>query len=88
MIFHPPGDEPGGRTVGERRPPARRWRWLLLAPLLGTLVPPLYDAREPALAGVPFFYWYQLAWIPLSALCTFAVYRAWRATLHTKGEHE
>jgi hypothetical protein len=28
---------------------------------------PSYNRIEPALGGVPFFYWYQLGWILLSA---------------------
>jgi hypothetical protein len=52
-----------------------RRRWLLLLPFLGTLIVPLYDAREPYLFGFPFFYWYLFAWIPLASLFTYAVYR-------------
>ena len=64
--------EPGGP------PPARatRWTWLLVIPLLGTLIPPLYNVRDPELLGFPFFYWYQIAWIPLSVAITAVVYRA------------
>ena len=29
---------------------------------------------EPSLAGIPFFYWYQLLWIPLGALILLPVY--------------
>jgi hypothetical protein len=53
----------------------RAWYLLLLLPLAGTLVPPLYNTEDPALAGIPFFYWYQLLWVPLSVLCTWIVYR-------------
>jgi Protein of unknown function (DUF3311) len=65
---------------GSGPPGAReaRWTWLLLIPLLGTLIPPLYNTHDPELFGVPFFYWYQMVWIPLSVLCTLAVYRATR----------
>jgi len=31
---------------------------------------------EPALFGVPFFYWYQLLWILLGVLLLYPVYRA------------
>ena len=55
-----------------------RWTWLLLIPLLGTLIPPIYNIRDPELFGVPFFYWYQMVWIPLSVLITLFVYRATR----------
>jgi hypothetical protein len=53
-----------------------RWTWLLLIPLLGTLIPPIYNTRDPELFGVPFFYWYQMVWIPVSVLVTVIVYRA------------
>ncbi|MGX1473587.1 UNVERIFIED_CONTAM: hypothetical protein RKD50_002395 [Streptomyces canus] len=36
---------------------------LLLAPTAGLLWVPMYAGAEPRLAGTPFFYWYQLAWV-------------------------
>ena len=36
---------------------------LLLLPLAMILPVPLYDRVSPSLAGIPFFYWYQLAWL-------------------------
>ena len=54
-------------------------RWLLLLPFAGLLWPPLFNLRDPALFGFPFFYWYQLAWVPVSALITWIVYRSERA---------
>ena len=30
--------------------------------------------REPTLGGVPFFYWFQLAVIPVGVLCTVTVH--------------
>ncbi|MDE2182592.1 MAG: DUF3311 domain-containing protein [Alphaproteobacteria bacterium] len=47
---------------------------LLLLPLLVLWVP-FYDRAEPALAGIPFFYWYQLAWIPLTVVLVLIVFR-------------
>ena len=47
--------------------------------LIGIIVPLLvstYDRIEPRLFGFPFFYWYQLAWVPISVLITVFVYRA------------
>jgi Protein of unknown function (DUF3311) len=52
--------------------------WLLLVPVLLVAYPPLYNRSDPQLFGVPFFYWYQLAVIPVSVVCTTAVYRAGR----------
>jgi Protein of unknown function (DUF3311) len=53
-----------------------RWlRWLLLLPYIGLLYVPIYAARDPVLFGFPFFYWYQLAWVPLTSLLLWIVYR-------------
>ena len=52
--------------------------WLLAVPVLLVLFPPLYNRVEPRLFGIPFFYWFQLAVIPVSVVCTTAVYRATR----------
>lgn len=46
----------------------RAWYALLILPFAGTLIPPLYSRAAPALFGMPFFYWYQLAWIPVTAV--------------------
>ncbi|MEV5708329.1 DUF3311 domain-containing protein [Actinoallomurus sp. NPDC052274] len=51
---------------------------LLLLPLVGTLVPVVYDRRGPEFFGVPFFYWYQLAWVPVTIALIVIVYRATR----------
>jgi hypothetical protein len=64
--------------MGGARRDRRAWYLLLLLPLAGTLVPPLYNVEDPTLAGIPFFYWYQLLWVPLSVLATWAVYRRTR----------
>lgn len=47
---------------------------LLLIPFLGLLWIPFYNVREPAFLGFPFFYWYQLLWVPITALLTWPVY--------------
>ena len=41
---------------------------LLAIGVAGTLVVPLYARTGPRLGAFPFFYWYQLAWIPLVAI--------------------
>jgi len=58
--------------------PSRHWYWLLLVPLVGTLIPPIYNSEDPTFIGLPFFYWYQLVWVPLSVLFTAIVYRKTR----------
>ena len=52
----------------------RRWYLLLLLPFAGLLYPPLYATEDPELFGFPFFYWYQFAWVPVTALVTYFVY--------------
>jgi hypothetical protein len=56
--------------------------WLLVVPFAATLVPPIYARRAPELFGFPFFYWYQLLWIVLSALLVWFVYAATREPEH------
>ncbi|MDQ6930695.1 MAG: DUF3311 domain-containing protein [Candidatus Eremiobacteraeota bacterium] len=51
----------------------RAWYWLLLLPFIATLWPPFFNRRDPALAGFPFFYWYQLVWVVLAALIVWFV---------------
>lgn len=46
----------------------------LTAPLAGLLAVPLYTRVEPRLAGFPFFFWYQLVWVPVSAVLTTCAY--------------
>jgi hypothetical protein len=58
----------------ERRRPSRWWYALLVLPFLGLLYPPLYAHHDPELFGFPFFYWYQFAWVPVTALLTWIVF--------------
>lgn len=51
----------------------RAWNLLLLVPLI-SLITPLFNITEPRLGGLPFFYWFQMAVIPLGILCTLAVH--------------
>jgi Protein of unknown function (DUF3311) len=48
----------------------------LLLPFVGLLWVPFYNFQEPALFGFPFFYWYQLAWVPICSLLIWIVYRS------------
>ncbi len=43
---------------------------LLIAAVAGTLWVPIYARSLPKLGPFPFFYWFQLIWVPLTAaLC-------------------
>lgn len=53
---------------------ARRYFWLLAVPFAGLLFPGFYARAEPALFGLPFFYWYQSVWLFVSSVLTAFVY--------------
>ena len=53
-------------------------RRLLILPFVGLLWVPFYNGALPALGGLPFFYWYQLAWVPLTSALIWVVYRSER----------
>ena len=63
-------------------PNARRSRWgwylLLVVPFVAILWVPYYAPAEPALFGIPYFYWYQFLWVFISAVLTAIVYFATR----------
>lgn len=42
---------------------------VLLLPVVGLGWVPLYAREEPRLFDVPFFYWYQLAWVGVCMVC-------------------
>ncbi len=70
----PPKDRGAPPVRSDRSP----WNWLLLIPIVVPLMVPLYNRAEPALFGWPFFYWVQLAFVPLGVVTTVIVYRATR----------
>ncbi|MEW2636090.1 DUF3311 domain-containing protein [Streptomyces sp. NPDC048389] len=55
---------------------------VLLTPAAGLLWVPWYGGARPRVAGVPFFYWYQLAWVPGCGLALLAAYLLTRNTRH------
>ena len=61
-------------------PPRRRrtdrspWYWLLLVPIVLLVYPPFFNRHDPALGGLPFFYWYQFAVVPIGVGTTVVVY--------------
>ena len=54
------------------------WYLLLLLPFIGLMYPPLYAFDAPRFIGIPFFYWYQMLWLFLTAGLTTIVFRATR----------
>jgi hypothetical protein len=47
----------------------------LLVPCILALWVPLYNSISPALFGIPFFFWFQLVLVPISALAILAADR-------------
>jgi len=50
------------------------WVLFLMAPFVGALWVPFYNRVDPALFGVPFFYWFQFVWIIVTAVITGVAY--------------
>jgi hypothetical protein len=53
--------------------PRRTGTWVLITVLvlisiLGTLIVPIYARSSPYIGAFPFFYWYQLLWVPFVAI--------------------
>jgi hypothetical protein len=64
--------------MGEQKNGAgfRALHLLLIVPFAALLWVPFYNRALPALAGIPFFYWYQLVWVPLTAAILAIVFLA------------
>ncbi len=66
--------------MGQHKPPRKHpLTWiaisaLLLAPIVGTLWVPFYTHLTPKLGDFPFFYWYQLVWVPIVAILSWIAY--------------
>jgi hypothetical protein len=57
--------------------PRRRWlRILFILPFIAILWVSSYNRLTPELFGFPFFYWYQLLWVVLSAALAGLIYKA------------
>jgi hypothetical protein len=54
------------------------WKLLLVLPYLGLCFPQVYARATPDLLGLPFFYWYQLLWVILTAAILGLVYKKLR----------
>jgi hypothetical protein len=61
---------------------SRWWYLLLLPPYVARFLVSSYNKAEPAWAGIPFFYWYQLLWILIGSVLTVIVYFATHSRDH------
>jgi hypothetical protein len=65
--------------MGDRGTPRQAGRWIvisliLLAPFIGLLYPQWYSKVDPQLSGIPFFVWYQFAWLIFGTFLLVVVY--------------
>ena len=63
----------------QRAPRKHTGTWIVIAVLLaaaviGTLWVPFYNHLTPTLGDFPFFYWYQLMWVPIVAILAAIAY--------------
>lgn len=67
---------PRGGSTNDRseRSDRSHWNWLLAVAVIVPLLTFLYNRTEPRLAGIPFFYWMQLAFIALGVVAAGLVY--------------
>jgi uncharacterized membrane protein YhaH (DUF805 family) len=73
-VAAPSRDEEPGHTDSRHQKHGSKWWYLLLfIPLVGLLYPPFYNSFHPDLGGVPFFIWYQFAWVLGGAATTLVV---------------
>jgi hypothetical protein len=47
---------------------------LLLLPFIVMLWPPFYNFTQPEFIGIPFFYWFQLLWVIITAFIMAILY--------------
>ncbi|WP_437047405.1 DUF3311 domain-containing protein [Streptomyces sp. enrichment culture] len=50
----------------------------LVAPFVAMLWVGSYAEVEPTFIGIPFFYWYQMAWVLISTALTMIAYKLWQ----------
>jgi hypothetical protein len=58
----------------QSRPVRELWYLIFVVPFAALLYP-FYLKASPSLGGFPFFYWYQFAWLFITAGLTWFVYR-------------
>jgi hypothetical protein len=66
-------------SVNKKRGDWSAWYLLFIIEFVMVLWPPFYNKLGPALWGLPFFYWYQLACVFVGAIITAIVYYRTRA---------
>lgn len=58
----------------------------LVAPFVAMLWVGSYAKTDPAFIGIPFFYWYQMAWVLISTVLTVIAYKLWQRDQRARRE--
>ncbi|MBD0843431.1 DUF3311 domain-containing protein [Streptomyces sp. TRM68416] len=58
----------------------------LVAPFVAMLWVGSYAKTDPVFIGMPFFYWYQMAWVPISTALTMIAYKLWQRDQRARRE--
>ncbi len=58
----------------------------LLAPFVAMIWVGSYAKADPAFIGIPFFYWYQMAWVIISTALTMIAYKLWQRDQRARRE--
>ncbi|MET9439289.1 DUF3311 domain-containing protein [Streptomyces sp. NPDC006610] len=57
----------------------------LTAPFVAMLWVGSYARTEPQFIGIPFFYWYQMAWVLISTALTMVAFKLWQRDQRARG---
>jgi len=68
-------DLSASRTRHAAHPVFSPWYLLLLLPFIALLWPAFYSRAEPAVWGIPYFYFYQFVWLIIGVILTALVYK-------------
>lgn len=60
----------------------------LVAPFVALLWVGSYAKAGPAFIGIPFFYWYQMLWVPVSTALTVTAYVLWQRDQRSRGNRK
>ncbi|MFG3247050.1 DUF3311 domain-containing protein [Streptomyces sp. NPDC048187] len=59
----------------------------LVAPFVAMLWVGSYAKADPTFIGIPFFYWYQMAWVLISTVLTVIAYQLWQRDQRGRAAH-
>ncbi|MFD5804051.1 MULTISPECIES: DUF3311 domain-containing protein [unclassified Streptomyces] len=58
----------------------------LVAPFVAMLWVGSFAKTDPTFIGIPFFYWYQMAWVLISTVLTVIAYQLWKRDQRVRRE--